>query len=233
MSEFKRIQDVYHERDSRGVGNLYSWWRPEILLQTYERNEAYAVALHRLFGGDISDVRVLDIGCGTGAFLRTLLEWGATPERVFGTELLEERLEVARRISPGSMNFHCGDLSSFPDGYFGLIVANLVFTSILNAEERRKTALEMSRVLAPGGVIMVFDFRYNNPFNKQVKKVNHRDLVSYWSDCKLVEYRTLILLPPISRVLARISSILCGVLASFSPLRSHFVVAFRRPTKNL
>jgi len=232
MSESERILEVYNDRDSRRLCNLYSWWRPEILLQTYERNEAYAFALHRLYGGDISEVRALDVGCGTGAFLRTLLEWGATPERLFGTELLEARLDVARRISPCSINWHCGDLSSFPDGCFDLVVANLVFTSILDAKERSKIALEMSRVLAPGGVIMIFDFRYNNPFNKQVKKVNCRDLISYWSDYKLVEYQTLILLPPISRILAPISSILCEMLISFSPLRSHFIAVFRRPTIN-
>lgn len=49
---------------------------------------------------------------------------------------------------------------SFADQAFDIIVSNLCLHNIYDAEGRRKACLEIARVLKPGGVIIISDFRH-------------------------------------------------------------------------
>src|SRR5687767_14031206 len=44
--------------------------------------------------------RILEVGCGTGRWLRDLISWGADPEQLFGVELLQASAARARRLCP-------------------------------------------------------------------------------------------------------------------------------------
>ena len=56
--------------------------------------------------------RILEVGCGTGFWLRDFLKWGARPENVVGVDLLASRLSEARRLCPERLSLVCGSASA-------------------------------------------------------------------------------------------------------------------------
>jgi SAM-dependent methyltransferase len=229
-SEISRIQSVYTERDAAGRRGLYAWHRPEVRQQEGEKKTVVASLLAGTIGTDLCGIHVLDVGCGTGGFLRTLVEWGAQPSNLLGTEFLQNRLDIACRCSPPDIKWHLGGLEVAASGSFDLVVTNTVFSSILDDHDRLALATEMWRVLKPGGWVMVFDFRYNNPSNPNVRKVTRKELRGYWPGAIREEYRTLLLAPPIARRVIPSSRLAGETLASFFPfLRSHFYFMAQKP----
>jgi ubiquinone/menaquinone biosynthesis C-methylase UbiE len=77
----------------------------------------YEEALRRV--GLVPGQRVLDVGCGTGAFLRLVAERGGVP---FGLDASEALLEIARERVPGA-DLRAGDMEFMPyeDHSFDLV----------------------------------------------------------------------------------------------------------------
>lgn len=227
--EEERVNAVYAKRDLSGISSLYAWHRPEVREQDAERERIYASFLFEAFGANLSKITALDVGCGDGRFLQMLVSWGANPELLIGTEYLETRLKAAvMRTAPG-ISWHLGDLDFVQDATCDLVVANTVFSSILQEDIRNGLAGEMWRVLKPGGHIMVFDFRYNNPLNKNVRRVTRRELSRYWHQMVPLKYQTLLLLPPLARLLAPYSLTALRILGCIPVFRSHFVYMVKKP----
>lgn len=222
-SEQERIAQVYRQWHGGGALPQYAWHRPEVQQQQAARASAFAAMFRDTVGLDMAPLRVLDVGCGSGSFLRQLIDWGADPAKLTGTELLPDRLATARRITAGDVHWHLGQPGSLPDGSFDLVSAHTVFSSILDEDARRALAADMWRKLRPGGWCLVFDFRYDNPRNRNVRKVTRADLLRLWPS-KETRYRSLMLAPPLARRMARLPNLVSDTLVALAPpLRSHFV----------
>jgi SAM-dependent methyltransferase len=228
-SEQERIRSVYRYWLGQERTTAYAWHRPEIMEQNATRHRVAGAMLAATLGKDLSDTRIIDVGCGSGGFLRQLIDWGADPTRLVGTEYQPQRLELARiRTAPG-VHWHLGNLEFAADASFELAVANTVFSSILEPCVRAKLAADMWRTIMPGGWCMVFDFRYNNPRNKQVRRVDWRELRHFWPT-PVFRHQTLMLAPPIARRLAGAPRLLSELLVTLAPLlRSHFIYMARKP----
>lgn len=229
LSEQDRIRAVYrHWLDQERLA-AYAWHRPDVMEQHGARHRVAGAMLAAALGPDLSDTRIVDVGCGSGGFLRQLIDWGADPCRLAGTEYQPQRLELARaRTAPG-VHWHLGDLDFAGDASFELAIANTVFSSILDAGARAALAAEMWRTVMPGGWCMVFDFRYNNPRNQQVRRVDWRELRHYWPT-PVFRHQTLLLAPPIARRLAHAPRLVAELLVTVAPvLRSHFIYMARKP----
>ncbi|QOY95195.1 class I SAM-dependent methyltransferase [Massilia sp. UMI-21] len=223
QAEQDRIKNVYRRWHGGAALDRYAWHRPEILQQVAARSRAFAALLSESVGGDLSGLRVLDVGCGTGGFLRQLIDWGADPARLTGTELQQDRLDHAQRFTAGGVNWRLGTLDTMGLRGFDLVTTQTVFSSILDAGLRRDLAAQMWRALRPGGWVLVFDFRYDNPRNPNVRKVTRAELDAFWPGARS-RYRTLMLAPPIHRLLARAPWMLSDLLTALAPpLRSHFM----------
>ena len=85
-SEETLIRERYARRpcaDSR-----YSWFSPGHLFLVQERERRVLDLLARSGCLPISSKKILEVGCGTGYWLREFLKWGARPENVVGVDLL-------------------------------------------------------------------------------------------------------------------------------------------------
>jgi len=226
--EQDRIRRVYELWLQSERAATYAWHRPEIMEQHAEHWRVTGAMLAATVGTDLGGLRVLDVGCGSGSFLRQLINWGADPALLSGTEYQQERLDCAMQRSPASVRWHLGDLDFLEDSSIDLACANTVYSSILDDTARARLAAEMWRTLSPGGWCMVFDFRYNNPRNAQVRRVSHAQLLAMWP-AGVRHYRTLLLAPPLARGLAWAPRLLRETLAAFPPLRSHFLFMAQKP----
>jgi len=176
----------------------------------------------------LDDRRILEVGCGTGGVLAGLLEQGARPANLYGVDVLPERIEEASRLYP-EFHFRLGNAEKldFPDAYFQLVLFFTVFSSILDDGMAENVAREAIRVLQPGGAILWYDFRYDNPRNPHVRGVRRRRIVKLFQGLDL-HLRTLTLLPPLSRRLGRLTPVLYPVLVKVPPLRTHYLGLLKR-----
>jgi SAM-dependent methyltransferase len=230
LDEKARIRAVYQEWHGGKELAPYAWHRPEVMEQDAARCRVAGALLAATVGTDLARLRIVDVGCGSGGFLRQLISWGARPGNLIGTEYQEDRLSQARVATARDVRWHLGDLDILDDGCLDLAVANTVFSSILDEQMRHQLAAEMWRVLKPGAWCMVFDFRYNNPSNPNVRRVSRPQVRNYWPAATTDRYQTLLLAPPIARRLSRAPRLVSDLLATFvPPLRSHFVYMAQKP----
>lgn len=228
-AETERIQDEYRRRAREIAPDRYSMAQPDSVLRHAGviRLSAALLKTASLFPPDGKDI--LDVGCGRGDWLLEMTRWGAAPERLCGIDLDESRVAEARRRAPAA-DVRTGDASSLPwrDGSFDLVTQFTVFSSILDAGMRRDLAAEMVRVLRPGGVILWYDIRRNNPWNQNVIGLDRGAVSVLFPGCR-IDWRTATLAPPVSRQAVRISWYLAAVLEALPPLRSHAVALIRKP----
>ena len=103
-----------------------------------------------------------------------------------------------------------------------MVVASTVFSSILDGRVRSILADEITRVLAPGGAVLFYDFAWNNPRNPNVRKVSQRELPRLFPHLSGF-VRRVTLAPPIARTVATRSWLLAQILEAVPLLRTHLL----------
>jgi SAM-dependent methyltransferase len=221
-TEESRIKSVYAKRDAGGKRNLYAWHRQEVLLNTW-RFRSFAAAVFVLNGmTDLSRLEALDVGCGTGGWLRTLMEWGASPENLHGIDLLEDRVERAKVLCPGiDLQIGSGYEIPYPSESMDLVSAHTVFSSILDGAIRKSLAQEMVRVVKPAGAVFIYDYRISDPRNPDTIGIRKKEIQRLFPEFQ-VNMRSLTLAPPLARRIAPVSPLLAHAMEAWFPfLRTH------------
>lgn len=226
--ELSRIRDAYARRQ-QGRQDPYSCLNPSYLLIVQERESELLSMLSRDGVGLLEGKRVLEIGCGTGYWLRAFLQWGALPEDVFGIDLLPGRIEQARKMCPQGVHLECGNAATlaFPDASFDLVLQSTVFTSILDAGMRQRVAAEMLRVLKPNGFVLWYDLHVDNPYNPDVRGVRKNEIRQLFPGCQ-IHLRRVTLAPPIGRFIGRYSPLLYTLLSRTRILCTHYVSLIKK-----
>jgi ubiquinone/menaquinone biosynthesis C-methylase UbiE len=195
-----------------------------------EREKRFLRLFSRHGCAPLTGKKILEIGCGTGELLREFIKWGARPENIVGIELLPERVAEAIELCPQSMEIQQGNAAKlqFPDNAFDVVVQSTVFTSVLDAQIKRQMASEMRRVLRPDGIIIWYDYFVNNPRNPDVRGVKRGEIHAIFPQCE-IRLQRIILAPPISRLLAPYSWLLCYLLSKLPWLCTHYIGVIRKP----
>jgi ubiquinone/menaquinone biosynthesis C-methylase UbiE len=229
VDEQTRVADVYRRYDddpalrakwsSENAGNRY-------LQALRERTLERLLAAEGLL--PLAERRILDVGCGTGDFLRELCSRGAAPGLCHGVDILPARIDRARSTLPAA-TFVVADARSLPfdDASFDLVSVNMVFGSILADDVALSAAAEMQRVLAPDGAVLWLEHRYPNPWNPAVRRYTRRDLRRLFPGFEL-RARSISPLPPLVRRLGRATSVVAPLLEAVPPLRVDYLAVLRR-----
>jgi len=209
--------------------NIYGLSNPGQLFMLQERERGVLNIFRKMNRDVLRTGKILEVGCGSGVWIRDLIRWGANPANISGVELLPERAAAAQRLSPAGVSIHCGDARQlhFPDKTFDVVIQSTVFTSILDRETQRQLAREMLRVTKPDGVILWYDFYRNNPWNSEVRGVKKSEILKLFPNCD-IQLRSMTLMPPLVRMVAPISWISCQVLSLVPLLRTHYLGTIRR-----
>ena len=219
--EEARIRDAYARR---GVDARYSWFAPGHQLMAFDAERRTLALLRRCGVTDLSSLDVLEVGCGAGRWIQRLVRWGATPARVAGVDLLPGRVEDARRVCAPGVTLGAASATAlpFPDQSFDVVLQATMLTSVLNPGVRAAAAAEMRRVLRPGGFVLWYDFRVNNPRNPDVRGIRRREIAALFPAWRL-HLRRATLAPPLARALAPRAWPLAALLTEVPWLCTHYV----------
>jgi SAM-dependent methyltransferase len=227
-AEIARIRSVYSHRERELPVDLYGWNRPANLFSHCQilRSCVRMLVRHEMF--PLNARLVVDIGCGHGRWLAQFLQWGADGSSLYGIDLNEARIKQAQK-SIGLANLRIGDASRLPwaDGAFDLVTQFTLFTSILDIKVKREIATEMLRVLKPDGLILWYDFRYNNPRNPNVRGIESKEIRSLFPDCT-VTLEKVTLAPPVARRVVSVSWLAALMLEKVPFLRTHYLGVIKK-----
>jgi len=190
------------------------------------RDRALLDLLRRYGIERLSGVRAVELGCGAGSLMRSLVHYGVESERLAAIDLQAAAVRQARAALPDA-GVAAADAGALPyrSDVFHLALAFTSFSSMLNAGARRRAAAEAMRVLRPGGLLIVYDFS-TNPTNRRVRPVGVAELRALFAP-RSVEIERVTLAPPIVRALGGRTA-LCAPLERLPFLRTHLLAAVRK-----
>ncbi len=225
--EVERIKEVYEKRKHL-PSEVYSFFNISHLFIVQRREFELIKILKKHNFIKLSDKKILDVGCGSGGLLREFIKYGAKPENLFGIDLLPDRIEMAKALSP-NIEFRCGDASKLPfeDETFDIVMQFTVFTSILDKNMKKEIAKEMLRVLKPDGIIIWYDYWIKKPTNPDVRGIRKKEIKELFSNCKF-DFNKITLAPPIIRLIAPYSYLLCYLLEKLKLFNTHYLVVIKK-----
>jgi ubiquinone/menaquinone biosynthesis C-methylase UbiE len=220
--EEERIKSVYAKRVDDDI--RYSCFNPGELFMMQGRERQILGCLKRYGIEHLSAKKILEIGCGTGHWLREFIIWGARPENLSGVDLLADRVAEARRCCPAGVNVQCGSAAklAFADNTFDVVLQSTVFTSVLDFHVKQRIASEMLRVMKQDGLIIWYDYHVNNPRNSDVRGVKKKEIFTLFPRCQ-IDLRRVTLAPPLVRSIAPHSWLWAYLLERIPLLCTHYV----------
>ena len=110
----------------------------------------------------LRDLRVIDLGCGTGRSARVYIDMGLRPEQIRGLDFRPGAIALARMLNP-AIQWDVYDGEVLPPGC-NWISAATVFSSVASPESRQAIVGRIWDALPSGGYMFYYDFRKANPF---------------------------------------------------------------------
>jgi ubiquinone/menaquinone biosynthesis C-methylase UbiE len=177
-----------------------------VLFQTLATERSFIRAFSQITE-PASTLKVLDIGCGSGAGWYQLFRLGVKPNNMTGIEIQSERLDHVADLYPQATAV-LGDASCIPlaDGSFDLVYESTLFATLTDDHLRKDIASEMIRVCKSSGYLLLIDWRIQKFWDPNFGVLNKRELkrlfgVGKYS--KLVCITPGSLIPPLGRLLSK------------------------------
>ncbi|MCI1279227.1 MAG: class I SAM-dependent methyltransferase [Nitrospira sp.] len=226
LAEESRIKAAYQKKKPAGY---YSFFDPGNLFLVQEREKLLLKRLRQHERASLAGSRLLEVGCGSGHWLREFIKWGVSPQDTTGVDLRPEVLTAAARLCPEGVTLRCsnGRVLEFPDESFDLVLQSLVFTSVLDPTMKQQMAREMLRVLKKDGLIIWYDFHVDNPWNPNVRGVRKAEIMRLFPDCDCTFDRVSLALP-VAKRLAPWSWLLCYVLDRLRLFNTHYLALIHK-----
>lgn len=143
------------------------------------------------------DVRVLDVGCGEGRWLRKFVDWGAQPKNLAGIDVNSGIISLAQQLSAPEINFVAGhaDVLPYQDKSFDIILVIGVLQHILDPILQQKIGQELLRVLSEDGMIISYNYNKrgrsrvtNTVLTKNIIGIETEELKNFFGDNVTIFY---------------------------------------------
>jgi len=190
-----------------------------------ERELVYTEIIKKRFNSP-GLIKILEIGAGTGVNLHFFKRLGFKWENINANELLSDRFEVLRNTFPQIRLFEgdACDIEINQENTFDIVFQSTVFTSILDTTFKIKLANKMWSLLKPGGIVLWYDFAFDNPKNKDVKGIKKKEITQLFNQSKRIVFHSTTLAPPIGRQVKK----LYPLLNLFPFLRTHLIAEIEK-----
>jgi len=189
-----------------------------------EREQLYTRIIQSL-PHKAQEMSLMEIGAGSGSNLFHFNNLGFDWSNLYANELLEHRADGMRMTLPTQNIYHCDALDLPFENSFDVVFQSTVFTSILSEPFRIALAKKMWKMLRKDGIILWYDFVFDNPNNPNVRKATRGDVLRYFPQAMDVEFYSTTLAPPIGR---RIGNAYQWVNVLFPFLRSHLIAVIHK-----
>lgn len=229
--ETERLLAEYQRREAVIPAERYAPWNPAEMLMRSERLRLAAGMLRQVEAFPGETTACLEVGYGRLGWLGDLVAWGVRENSLHGIELDAMRAAQARERLPAA-DLRVGDGADlpWPEASFGLVVTSTVLTSVLEPAARRALASEIIRVLRPGGALVCYDFRVNNPRNSRVRAIGRLEVRELFGGLE-GNIRSLTLAPPLARRVTPWSYPTAVLLGCLPFLRTHLLaVLIKQPS---
>jgi SAM-dependent methyltransferase len=209
--------------------------RPEVWHGVQERQRVMLQMFVQYLGRrDLAELKLTEVGCGSGTNLIDFLRFGFAPQNLCGIELLPERVAAARKILPATVAVHEGDANSIHIALASqdVVFQSVVFSSLLDNEFQQDLARRMWSWVKPGGGVLWYDFIYNNPSNPDVRGMPVKRVRALFPEGTVI-VRHVTLAPPISRRVCRIHANAYYLFNALPLLRTHVLCWISKRDKSI
>jgi SAM-dependent methyltransferase len=221
--EVAKIKERYAKR-KRNIYDAPKFFYAN-LYTTKEREIVYARFIKEYLGKDISSKKIIEIGAGVGYNLLYFISRGFSWQHVYANELLEERYCLLQKSLPAANCILDDALNLNYKEEFDVVFQSTVFTSILDKDFRKALADKMFDMLKPGGIILSYDFTYNNPNNKDVQKLTKKEIKELFPHCTEIQFKKVTLAPPVARKVGKLYDLINFL---FPILRTHLIAVIKK-----
>lgn len=212
MGETDKVRERYARREQSPEQSSF------VRFAVAERESIYKRVLREKFG-DVSKLSMIEIGAGSGTNIPFFHDLGIPWENIYANELLDDRAAKLKENLP-HVKLHAGDALALEySNKFDIVFQSTVFTSILDKDFKRRLAEKMVEMARPGGIVLWYDFRYDNPRNKDVKGIPVAEIEELFAGKKIDLY-PVTLAPPIGR---RVGGLYRFINTLFPFLRTHVI----------
>ncbi len=219
MDEVDKIKERYARRKEM-VATPTRGYECFVRHSTNEKQKKYTEILERHFSADFSGIKMMEVGAGTGQNISFFIEQGFKAGNIWANELLEDRYQLLRERFPDIHTDH-GNAAELPyEDYFDLVFQSTVFTSILDDGLKKKLAATMFTMLKPGGLLLWYDFTFDNPRNKHVRWISKREVRKLFPGASDIRFQRVTLAPPIGK---RVFGMYNFINFVFPFLRTHVI----------
>ena len=227
-SEANEIIERYKRRSKKDKADFYNIATPSCMMSSLEKEKRTIRILAKNFGCNFVNKKFLEVGCGTGTNLCNLISWGEHPENLFGNDIFEPSLQTARQRLPQTVSLQQGNFldCKYDDQAFDVILFSTVLSSILDEDFQIECLKRSYNLLKPNGIVLLYDFQFDNPWNKDVKGIHLKKLKQAipWSH---TAFSRVTLCPPLARKL-EFSPFLIKMLTACKFLNTHVIGFFKK-----
>lgn len=143
-------QDLFRRWSASYDWKLFQFWM-----------KRFQVPVLKILAKEPAAVKVLDVSCGTGQLLSSLVQQGK--KDLFGVDLSKEMLAKAREKLHSFVQLQEGEVTQlpYPDQSFDYVISTEAFH---HYPDQKKALREMKRVCKEKGKVMVVDINFFLPF---------------------------------------------------------------------
>ena len=193
----------------------------EVLFQVLASEFSFIRAFRQI-ASEPHRLRVLDIGCGSGASWYQLFRLGVSPHNTTGIDIQADRVSQLNNLYPQASAIH-GDACSLPfeDESFDLVYESTLFATLSAIDVRKNVASEMMRVCKENGYLLLIDWSVRKFWAKNSVALNKRELKNLFGvgeTCRLITVADGAIVPPLGRILSKYAWPLYFLVAWLCPM---------------